>query len=312
MKKNGSEEERGILTSSLLHPMTWIDRFLATVSVTLGRMRSTLILLLFVGGLRTAPVDAQCAVGLNLLENGDFEGAEGESVVAAGWTGMSTPDLNDVNGPLNTTTGYYWTEQPGASANGGTWQNICCAAEGVSQVVETTEGAIYQLCYEYTAQGIVSESYTYADPGCIQVLINSVLALTTPLDTTPYTWETACVSFLASGSTTDVQFITCGGDQVYMAIDGACLREDPSSSVDAIDRVTPRIAPNPASGSCRITCGKPFDRIEAVDARGGRHLLPAVQGQVDLSRLASGIWTVRSWASQGPVSRPVRMVVSPL
>lgn len=33
MKKKGSEEERGILMSFLLHPTTWIDRFFAIDSV---------------------------------------------------------------------------------------------------------------------------------------------------------------------------------------------------------------------------------------------------------------------------------------
>ncbi len=254
---------------------------------------------------------AQCEQN-NLLVNGAFNGTEGEGVTATGWIGTGSPDMNDETGPLNTTSGYQWQGTPQPSPNGGTWQNICCAAEGVQQTVTTIPGQAYTLCFSYQAQGIYYPGFLleYADPACISVLIDGVPWYATPLDSSLFTWEQACTDFTASGTSTTITLETCGGPQVYVAIDGMCLYNSFNVGVGEASLFRPTLFPNPASGDCRITHAGPFDHLVATDATGRITLLRANGDRVDLSPLAAGIYTVQCWSSKGPVSSVVRLVVT--
>src|SRR5690349_20101422 len=96
----------------------------------------TPLLLLFVFALFAARAHAQCSAN-NLVTNGDLTGTAGELIVAPGWTGELTPDLNDENGMLLCTPGYVWTGTPLPSPVGGTWQNLY-GPEAVFQSINTS------------------------------------------------------------------------------------------------------------------------------------------------------------------------------
>ncbi len=276
---------------------------------TFDGMRASLHLTLW-SLLFNGVVQAQCEQN-NLLSNGAFNGTEGEGVTATGWTGAGTPDLNDENGPLNTTSGYLWQGTPQASPNGGTWQNICCAEEGVQQTVTTIPGQAYTLCFSYQSQGIYypGETFVYSDPACISVLIDGTPWYATPLDSSLFTWEQACTDFTATGTSTTITLETCGGPQVYVAIDGMCLYTSFNVGIDEAALFTPTLFPNPATGDCRITHAGPFDNLVATDATGRITFLRMNGDHVDLSGLAAGIYTVQCWSAKGPVSSTTRLVV---
>jgi hypothetical protein len=192
----------------------------------------------------TTIVNAQCPN--NLLINGSFSSIKGEFVIAPGWVnGGSTPDINDENGPLNTSETYTWTGVPLASPNDSTWQNIF-GSESVEQTVNVISGQSYTLCFEYAAQGINSDSgtsLTFIDPVGLDIFIDDTLSFTTPLDTSQYTWETACYTFTTTTSTVKIRFAPT--DYQYIGIDGACLTLDITGITDINQNSIHTISPNP-------------------------------------------------------------------
>ena len=101
-----------------------------------------------------------CALaGQNLITNGSMTSAKGENVTAPGWhvppsEFPNTPDVNDENGALRTTSGYKWTGIPLASPDGGTWQNVFGRESFRQEITGLTAGATYYFRYYYTSQGI--------------------------------------------------------------------------------------------------------------------------------------------------------------
>lgn len=165
----------------------------------------------------------------NLIVNGSFNSVEGMAITAPGWTGISTPDINDENGPLNTTSGYTWTGTPLASSDDSTWQNLF-GGESIEQTVTVTPGQTYTLCFEYAAQGIKYGTFSnYSDPVGVHVAINNMQALTTPQDSSQFTWETACFTFTPNTSTVNVAFTPT--TLQYIGIDGVCLTTSMASGI---------------------------------------------------------------------------------
>ncbi|HLG33831.1 MAG TPA: T9SS type A sorting domain-containing protein [Bacteroidia bacterium] len=193
-------------------------------------------------------VNAQCK--LSLLTNSSFNSIEGEAVTAPGWNSTSTPDVNDENGPLNCTPCYVWVGIPLASPDGGTWQNIY-GNESISQIPALTAGQPYSLCFQYAAQGIVCSSQLYDGPVGINIYLNSVLSFTTPIDFTQYTWETACFFFTPTTSLTEIRFETTS--QNYVGIDGVCLTETITTSVEGNGNVSVKVSGNVVTDEFSIT-----------------------------------------------------------
>ena len=143
----------------------------------------------------------------NLFINGSFSDTVGKAIIAPGWNGTGTPDVNDVSGLLFTTSGYTWTGTPISSANGGTWQNLFSSAESVQQTINVIPNKLYSLSFEYAAQGIHSDTIIFYDnPVGINTYIDGVLSFTTPDDTTQYTWESANYIFSTSNSVVTIKF----------------------------------------------------------------------------------------------------------
>ena len=57
-----------------------------------------------------------------------------------------------------------------------------------------------------------------------------MLSFTTPIDSTQYTWETACFLFTPTASLTEIRFEPTS--QNYVGIDGACLTQVITTSVE--------------------------------------------------------------------------------
>lgn len=169
----------------------------------------------------------QCAG--NLISNGSFNSPEGVSVIAPGWTGEMSPDVNDANGPLVTTPGYVWFNgTPVASSDGGTWQNLFSGSEIIEQTLNLTVGESYTLTFEYTAQGIQYDtSYSFTNPVGIHVYFNNVFATATPMDSTLFIWENHSYTFTAASNVVVIKISP--NTDAYIAIDGICLL--PASSV---------------------------------------------------------------------------------
>ncbi|MBP6456836.1 MAG: T9SS type A sorting domain-containing protein [Chitinophagaceae bacterium] len=179
----------------------------------------------------------------NLIINGSFNSFKGQDVTATPWQDTLTPDINDENGFLQTTLGYNWTGIPIASNDDSTWQNLF-GAEYISQSVNVITGQPYKICFEYAAQGIVSGSLIFNDPVGIKLYINNVLEFSTPLDSSQYTWEKACYSFIANTSSVEILFLP--SSQQYIGIDGVCLVKEELEGLDDINKNNEiEIFPNP-------------------------------------------------------------------
>jgi hypothetical protein len=192
-------------------------------------IKSIILWLTVLSGL---PVFAQCPN--NLLINGSFTSAEGYSVVAPGWTKptFGDPDVNDVNGPLNCSSGYTWTGTPLPSPDGGTWQNVFWP-EYVKQNIAVLPGQLYQFCFQYAAQGIAyGLGNNYTGTVGVQVLIDSLPAFTTPPNVTQYTWESACFTF--SSSTSPIAIFLQPSAIAYVGIDGACIQPVYETSLEPV------------------------------------------------------------------------------
>lgn len=182
------------------------------------KLKLILVCFLLLGA--ATDVVSQC-VG-NLATNGSFVSNEGAVVTAPGWsTAGSTPDVNDANGTVNTSTGYNWTGTPIPSSDGGTWQNLFGTGEEIEQTIAVVPGQVYSISFEYAAQGISSGSLTYINPVGVQISIDGVVVLTTPDDQTQFTWEYACYSFTATSNSATIRLTPTQTN--YVAIDGFCF-----------------------------------------------------------------------------------------
>ena len=82
--------------------------------------------------------------------------AKGENVTAPGWVAINvgfppnTPDVNDANGSVNTTSGYNWFKgTPVPSPDGGTWQSVFSVENFTQTITGLTVGATYYFRYYY-------------------------------------------------------------------------------------------------------------------------------------------------------------------
>ena len=158
----------------------------------------------------------------NILMNGSFTCEKGEDKHGPEWNAGSTPDVNDVNGEVQTSSGYSWINKPMKSRDGGTWQNLYSNREYLEQTIKLNPGQQYTLQFEYASMGIkADENYRFDKPVGIQVYIDDNLVFETKDDKTPYTWEMACYVFVAKKSSTTIRF--SASDEQYVGIDGVCL-----------------------------------------------------------------------------------------
>ncbi len=201
---------------------------------------------------------AQCPD--NLLDNGDMEGVLGENSLAFDWSTDpyygSTPDLNDASGQLNTSPGYNWIGTILASSNDGSWQNLF-QNESIYQNVILEIGAEYSLCFEFASQGIESSGILFDDPIGVIFYLNNTLAYSTPLDTTPYSWETSCYIFTATQAFNNILFTT--DVYAYVGIDGVCLSKNNSSSTKSQKIIQSSVYPNPVMRNAALTFDIPDD-----------------------------------------------------
>lgn len=157
----------------------------------------------------------------NLLQNGSFNGIKGEDKHGEYWSVGSTPDMNDIHGNVQTSTGYQWTQQPRASSDGGTWQNLYSQREYLEQEVKLEVGQFYIIEFEYTAMGIKATGLEFSSPVGIYVYLDGEVVFKTPRDITPYSWEKATYKFKASSSSVKIRF--SASDEQYAGIDGVSL-----------------------------------------------------------------------------------------
>lgn len=160
---------------------------------------------------------AQCPN--NVVTNGSFNGDTGPTYAADDWIGMNTPDVNDVN-TTEPTWGWMWSGVPEASPDGGTWQNIYFT-ETVRQSIQLEVGLTYHVQFYYAAQGLTSENYEIIGAVGVEMFLDDELLLTTPSDTSFYSWETACFTFVAETSTAEL--ILSASTPYYVAVDGLCI-----------------------------------------------------------------------------------------
>lgn len=157
----------------------------------------------------------------NLFKNGSFNGTKGEDKHGEYWQVGSTPDLNDIFGNVNTSTGYVWTKQPISSKDGGTWQNLYSEREFLEQEVTLQKGEIYTIKFEYASMGIKAQGMEFSSPVGINVYIDGEVVFRTPRDITMCTWENASYQFKAKSNRAVIRF--SASDDQYVAIDGASL-----------------------------------------------------------------------------------------
>ena len=158
---------------------------------------------------------------VNIFKNGSFNGLVGEDQHGEGWNTGSSPDLNDTSGILHTSTGYSWIKKPTPSVDGGTWQNLYSYREFLEQRVTVEPGKTYTILLEYAAQGISAGTYKYDQPVGIDIYIDEELKFSTPVDKTPYTWESACFQFTPKLNSVIIRF-SASAEQ-YVGIDGVKL-----------------------------------------------------------------------------------------
>lgn len=252
---------------------------------------------------------AQCE-GVNFVTNGSFVSVEGEAITAPGWTPGITPDVNDENGPLNCTPGYVWTGVPVASSDGGTWQNIY-GPETIEQTVQLMMGQTYTLQFEYAAQGIMADTFTYyAAPTGVSVSMNNMLVYTTPLDQSQFSWELASYTFTAPAAGVTIRF----GESTltnYVGIDGICLAPDKTTGMGEPAFGTVGAYPNPADENVSLYVGaRSANNVRLLNLLGQpMPVAIAVAGDrasIDTSAMPNGIYFIAS-AERG--AKPVRVVV---
>jgi len=240
-------------------------------------------------------LQAQCTN--NIIVNGSFTSVEGESVVAAGWSQFSSPDVNDAAGNLNCTVGYNWTGIPVSSTDGGTWQNLF-SAESIQQTVNVIPGQLYTIDFEYAAQGIESgPDATFIQPVGVNIFINGFPSATTPADTSQYTWEKFSYTFTADITTATIFFDVY--QTGYVGIDGVCIQEAISTGLEGYGSSSAIIFPNPVSTLATIKSAENLKNatLSIFDVMGNElKTIPNICGnEIKLNRdnLPGGIYFIR-------------------
>ncbi len=160
----------------------------------------------------------------NLFKNGSINGQVTWATIAEGWLQLDgDPDINsfgfELPGDLS------WSGALEESTDGGTWQNLA-APEKMYQPVNLEIGTRYILEFEYVTHGILNSlPREFLENSGIAVMIGDSLRFETSIDTTPYTWETACFSFVANQAQAQVLFEPTV-KWSYMGLDGICLYKD--------------------------------------------------------------------------------------
>jgi len=161
----------------------------------------------------------------NIIVNGNFNSLKGTNVIAEGWTGIGTPDINDQSDALNTSEGYFWNGEPLISENGGTWQNIF-SFEYVEQEVTLEIGKEYELGFEFASQAIKHEYvelFDFNSLGAVNIYFNDSLEFTSSISDALFQWENVCYNFIASEPNITIRFESALGE--YVALDGVFLSE---------------------------------------------------------------------------------------
>ncbi len=157
----------------------------------------------------------------NLFKNGSCNGTKGEDKHGEFWSVGSTPDLNDINGNVNTSTGYKWTGKPLASKDGGTWQNLYSEREYLEQEVKLEVGQKYTISFEYTSMGIKATGMDFSSPVGIYVYFDGAVVFKTPRDITLFSWKNVSYTFTAKSALVKIRFSAT--DELYVGIDGVSL-----------------------------------------------------------------------------------------
>jgi len=187
-----------------------------------------LFILLFLFLSPAISVSGQCDG--NLVLNGSFTGEVSSSTDADGWTsGVTDPDINGVE-DLSLFT-YQWSQDPLPSNDGGTWQNIATDGEFLEQYVILVPGIRYLLSFEFTTHEIIRNETDpwFTEKTGVRVTIGNHI-VETPIDTTPFSWESTCLSFIAENSENILKFEGSVPDG-YLGIDGVCLIRDDSQQI---------------------------------------------------------------------------------
>jgi hypothetical protein len=223
------------------------------------RFRSLGLIFLFGSSI----LSSQC--NYDLFNNGSFTSAKGEGVIAPGWSGTSSPDVNSAVGPLKTTPGYHWCGTPLSSPNGGTWQNMF-GKETITQSVTTKPSEVYNVSFYYASQGIEGSVSFSAPVGAI-VMVNGAGSFTTAADVTPFTWEFASFTFTATDNVTTITFSPTA--QEYLAVDGACVSMRNANNVGLFQGSTDnrtgfKIVPNPVEDISVILFEEDFAELSVL------------------------------------------------
>ena len=168
---------------------------------------------------------SQCSS--EIISNGSFDSVPGKETTADGWLEVATPDLNHPDFDLQSNDGFDWIGKPLESEDGGSWQNIF-VIESIEQDVVLEVGMKYYLSFYYATQPIGTLDFQPAiifdNFGGLNFFIDDSLYYSTSLDTTFYTWEEDCFSFIASSETSTLRIMGFG--DAYMGVDGVCISED--------------------------------------------------------------------------------------
>lgn len=161
----------------------------------------------------------------NIIVNGTFEAdSTGYRITGAGWGSFLDPDLHSIISEIPVEQ-WEWKGELEDSRQGGNWQNIY-GAELISQRVELEIGLRYVLSLEYASQPIFSDisNNRTDDTSRVTVLFDDIIEYQTPYATTPYSWEQACYSFIATSSELTIKFKNLSNS--YTALDDICLVVD--------------------------------------------------------------------------------------
>ncbi len=267
--------------------------------------------LLILTAMMSLGANAQLACEGNLFVNGDLDGSEGEDTTAPGWeAAVYTPDLNDENGPLNSTVNFEWFGIPLASPTGGTWQNLC-PPEALSQQVQTVPGVVYTVCFYYAQQPIqtIDGGNVWNGDFGVDVSANSELFLQVPSSGENYVWQRSCGSFVASSSSATLLFqgttssLSCG------AIDGLCMLSATHNDVGETNSKRIGLFPNPAIDQVRVYGSHAVLKATATHAIGQTVDLPVLGDNIDISSLKPGMHIVRCWYNDGGPPLQERLMV---
>jgi hypothetical protein len=175
--------------------------------------------------------------------------------------------------------------------------------------VTVVPGDVYQLCFHFALQGIMlpAQSIFWDDPVGVDVMLNGNLVYSSPLDSTPYSWETACTVFIAPTPNITLTFMPNATS--YVAIDGACLQPGEPTTVQAPSRSAHTVFPNPVTDRLNVVGELDFDAVSAMDLLGARVPLSFQGKVVDVSALPRGAHLVEFWSGGTRVSATMVTVV---